>query len=725
MPAQLSHKVLSFKGQDLANEDFSGSDIHGFNFADAILKGANFSKAKAGIAPRWKIGLLLSSIFSALLAGFIMGYTSAFPMFIKSLLTEENTLGIQLVSLVASAILIALFVLTLRKGLGAALGFFALIAAAMVAIVSAIGSGDILAGILVQAMAIVGAFAGMILGTIVIATSVFIDSPKNLILGSIAVGTIPGIWEGLQGLAPSTMTGVWMITSLTTLALVALSVYVGRQVATGNPKYALIRAIALTLSTLGSTSFRGADLTGANFTQAHLPNTDLRNAMLHHSQWFQATGLDRARLDNTPLADSIVCQLLISRNGQQQNFDYYDLRHLNLDYANLQDASFIGADLSNSSLNQADLTGAKLARAKLHQASLNAANLTGTVIEDWGISTDTQLDNIICDFIYTRLPTADDLDPCRKPDNKNETFQLGDFTDFIAPFLKTLSLYKSQNVDLRQIGHQFRTLDLFHYETINPPAVALALQQIGQTYPEAELEVLLLEGRRNEKVRLQTRVATGINREKLSAEYFAAYEQLRPLPDRALLSRIDDNLQNFVHLLTHSTPQHVVYIEVNTYIQGDQHNVQGNQHMSQSQGNVSINTSGGNVQGVATASSTGDLTLTGVALGDIHGEVTIAINQLSEDTTNETFSLKALLTQLQTLIEVETELNNEDKLEALEQVKMIANAGAKPDDSKLQRAANTALKILRGTIATLPEATKLVQGCTELLPEITKFLNAT
>lgn len=63
----------------------------------------------------------------------------------------------------------------------------------------------------------------------------------------------------------------------------------------------------------------------------------------------------------------------------------------------------------------------------------------------------------------------------------------------------------------------------------------------------------------------------------------------------------------------------------------------------------------------------------------------------------------------------------DDKAEALEQVKPLAEAGKNPQDSGLQKAAKTAAKILKGTIAALPSTTALVEAGTKLLPLITKL----
>jgi hypothetical protein len=124
--------------------------------------------------------------------------------------------------------------------------------------------------------------------------------------------------------------------------------------------------------------------------------------------------------------------------------------------------------------------------------------------------------------------------------------------------------------------------------------------------------------------------------------------------------------------------------------------------MTQSKGNVSINNVQGNVSGIAAAGEQQDIT--GSALGAISGSVSNSITQLPDSNSLDTPSIKELLKQLQAAIEAEEKLSNNDKVEALEQVKTLAEAGIDPESSSLKRSAKTAMKILRGTVASLPEA---------------------
>jgi uncharacterized protein YjbI with pentapeptide repeats len=711
----------SFKGRNLRQADFCGADIRGANFSDAILTGANFTGARAGLPPLAVLGLGTAMLLLLALAGFIVAYGSAFAAFVTSLLDAPNAAGQRLIPLAALLTLAVFIWVTLQRGLGAALGAFAIATSAAVAIVSALGSGDVIAALLVTAMALAGIVAAVIMGAMVLAVLLGLVPQRGVVLAiaglAFALGALPGGVEGVQGAPPEVVGTALGTTATTTLGLAILIGYVALHTQRGDPRYRLIGPLATALGSRWGTCFRGANLSDADFSQARLSHSDFRRANLSRTRWASATGLAQARVEHTYLADPQICQLVTTQNGQSQTFDGKGLRQVNLQGARLADASFIGTDLSEANLAQADLCRAKLVRAQLYRANLSAACFTGAYIQDWGISTETQLDQVVCDYIYMRLPSRDDPDPCRKPDNRAEVFQPGDFADFIAPILKTLDLYQRQNVDPRSVAKTYKTIDLFHHAGLDPGAAALALQQLATQHPEAGIEVLTLEGRGQDKIRLQARVSDQADRSQLSAQYFEHYSQFKalPYPDiQALLAGIaekDSQIHRLGAMLETAMQQPRFYVE--TYQN------QGEFIMSQSKGNIQIGDVQGNISGLAAAGD--NQTITGSALGDISGSVTTLIGQLS-DTTDEQAQLKALLTQLQSVIESEPALLEDDKAEALEQVKTLAEASHKPEDGPLKKSAKTALKILKGTAAALPDATALVEGFNKLLPAIATLL---
>ena len=655
-----------------------------------------------------------------ILTGLISAYAGAL---VGSMMTHPKAQPAGWWSGIVTLLGMAIFIgLTVWRGLGASVGAFVIAVALVMGCVALVSEGTIVLGVaLVQLIAVAVAIAGSILGGLAISIAWLIERKTlPLAITAIAVGTLPGVLQGvgLEQRFQSTPLITFIIAGLITLSLVGLSLYLGWRVVAGDRKYRLIYAVAIVISTMGGTRFRGANLTDADFTQATLPYTDFRKATLKRTSWFQASKLELSRVEGTYLEDSSLRHLVVSKDGHGNIYDYKNLQGLNLQAANLIDASFIGTDFNEATLQNADLTRAKLVKTRLYGADLTRSCLTGACIQDWAISTDTHLEQVTCTHIYMRLPTQEDPDPWRKPDNRNETFQEGDFTDFIAPIIKTLDLYRQQNVDPRQMASTFKSLDLYHYGGIDPAAAAIALQQLAEENPEARLEIVALEGRGEEKVRLQAAVTGEANSSQLNAKYFEKYRQISALPYRDIQTLLagaaekDERIRSLEKLLENALQQPKFYVE--TYQN------QGEFIMSQSKGNVNISGVQGNVSGVAAAGE--NQTMTGVAIGDISGSVTNTINQLPASPDPDSPGIKELLAQLQAAIEAESELPDEDKAEALEQVKTLAEAGQKPEDNVLQKAAKTSMKILKGTVANLPDAAKLAESCVKLLPAIATLL---
>ena len=704
------------KYQDLRNEDFSNVNIKGINFRHANLTHANFRNAKAGISLAWLILLVACLFCLAILTSWILSYAAS-----VAVVPFEN----KLIYLVFEAFLpfgtaLVLLAIILFRGLGFTLAIWGLAIVIIVILIASIAQfelgsilADIVGQVIMRSIGLFGTIAGIATGSLVFASGLTIGNQWLLIpLGLVALLTsIFGIEEGIGSVVNPID---WPLAVSLTLINFALVIYISFQAVKGNPKFRIVQTFAIGFATLKGTRFNGANLTDADFTNANLKNTDFRSADLTRTRWFQTKFLQQARTRGTYLENPVIRDLVVTGQGQNQNFDYQNLRGLNLQGAKLSDASFIGADLSNADLQDADLSRAKLAKAQLYNARLNRACLTGANIQDWAISLDTQFEQVQCDYVYMHLPTPENQDPYRKPDNRDEIFAPGDFADFITPIIKTLALYQEQNVDPRKAATTYKTVDLFHHEGIDPSAAAVALQRLAEQHPEAGLEVVALEGRGNERVRLQARVSDQANPSELSKEYFEQYREIKDLAYgdlQALLRGIeekDNRIRSLESMVTTAIQQKTFYVE--TYQQvGD----------TVSEKN-SIEISAGGDIGSLSGITSGDVSGV-VNIGTISGNVTNTIGQLPEDSA-EKAELKALLQQLQAAIEAEPELEPEDKAEALEQVKTLAEAGQKPEDGAMKKAAKTAVKILKGTTAGLAETTKLVQECVKLLPAISTLL---
>ena len=243
--------------------------------------------------------------------------------------------------------------------------------------------------------------------------------------------------------------------------------------------------------------------------------------------------VDRVRPGTSYLQHPYIRQLLTTRLGQDKNFDRLDLRGINLKAAFLTDASFIGTDLSEACLQDADLSRAKLVQTQLDATDFTGATLTGAYIEDWNITNETNFRGVRCEYVYMRLPTKENPNPLRKPDNEAEVFTDGEFGDFIQPI--------------------FDTLDLYHNQGVDPRAIAISFKELAENNPDAELEIVAMERRSKDKFLLRAKTAPDADKSQLSAEYFESYNQIKALAQQEVQvlmlekdSRIR-SLENFVN----------------------------------------------------------------------------------------------------------------------------------------------------------------------------------
>ncbi|MEL6554573.1 MAG: pentapeptide repeat-containing protein, partial [Cyanobacteria bacterium J06621_11] len=198
-------------------------------------------------------------------------------------------------------------------------------------------------------------------------------------------------------------------------------------------EYAWLKSTITFVSSFGRFKFDGVDLTDQDFSQANLINVDFSGATLLRTRWKGASGLSYARLGDCYLKDKRVRQLLTSLRGENESFGALNLEGVNLDSANLKRCQFVGTNLNFATLKNADLSGAVLKQSQLDGTDLSGATLTGSYIEDWGITGETNLEGIHCDYVFMRVPTEDNPNPLRKPDNWQENFGDDGFATFIKP----------------------------------------------------------------------------------------------------------------------------------------------------------------------------------------------------------------------------------------------------------------------------------------------------
>ncbi|MEO1429374.1 MAG: pentapeptide repeat-containing protein [Cyanobacteria bacterium J06633_8] len=323
-----------------------------------------------------------------------------------------------------------------------------------------------------------------------------------------------------------------------------IGVYIGLLSFRGHKELTLIRKAAIAFSTIGSTTFYKANLQNANFEKAILKNTDIRSADLKGTWWYQAKYLHIARVSNSYLEYPVVRQLVTSGCGENRNFDRLNLKGINVKHANLNNSSFIATDLSEANLQAAELSNSLLIQTQLDKADFTNAALTGAVIQDWNITVNTKFDKVRCEYVFMRVPTLDNPDPLRKPDNKDEIFAAGEFGDFIKPIVDTLDLYHNQNVD--------------------PRAIAISFKQLAENHPKARLQIVGMEVKGQNKFLLRAKTDNNVDKSSLSADYFKIYNQIKALANqelKTLIAEKDSRIRSLETMVKTALQRPSFYIE--------------------------------------------------------------------------------------------------------------------------------------------------------------------
>ena len=456
-----------------------------------------------------------------------------------------------------------------------------------------------------------------------------------------------------------------------------LSFYIGRQVRKEDEKFAIVRLFGLALSALGGTSFCGADLTGATFSQALLKSTNFANSrqrktIFTHVCWQGADKLDRARLGSAVLRNRRVRILLTTpEKGYKQDFTDANLRGANLNGVTLEQAILRRAVLSNALLRGAVLENAILTEAQAVNADFTGAHLTGATLEAWNIDSTTTLKNIDCRHVFLRETPDARGSRERRPHNPDKDFQPGDFEKFFKEMLDEVQILIRNGVD--------------------PNAFHAALQNIMEQNPDITQDSVKAIEKQGEDVLVTLQVPEGTNKAKVERDWDNGYQAgLKAGRDAGLLESAQE-FKSFAAL--------AVQRPITIHNQNRNQAMTGNDQSQTFSGDVNINAN----QSV-------------VNLRDISGQVNNQIAQLSDETTQT--QLKDLLTQLQTAIETEPNLKEEEKAEALSEVREIAAAGQAPEDGPMKVAARRAINVLKGMTTGVGAATTFVTACNGLLPAI-------
>ncbi|WP_017651411.1 pentapeptide repeat-containing protein [Fortiea contorta] len=712
MPLDYSGQNLqgrSFKGQNLVGANFSGTDIRGADFTKANLTNANFTGAKAGLQNYWIIGWLIILFIAGFLALFICAATNGLTWWYLG--NEEFKRNALIFGLIIIFVLLILILINIYRGLTVSLLaislilIFLLLPSGISVILNlsqyvafrrwtqALSLASIIAIVMSEIIAIILVSAKILSKntTVIVVLGLLFGG----IIGSITRVLIRGGWKYLSSEPIWSANWAWvdLIWAWFWIGiLIFLGSYIGAHALNENEKRRnLIISIAIAFSAIGGTSFRNANLTDANFTGATLKNTDFRKANLTRTRFYEAKNLEFSRVDDGILADRNVLNLLVTGNGRKKSYVGANLKGANLIGADLKEANLKLADISEATCQQACLEWVNLTRTQAVNTDFTSAQMTGACVEAWNIESTTKLDNVDCRFIYLLeypKPGTDDRE--RRPSSGE--FKSGEFTKLFEEVLNTVDLIFRNGIDWRAFANAFQTVQEQNQNT------ELALQSI--------------ENKGDGVVVVKVAVNADADKEKIHGDFTQNYQlALQAVEEKykAVLQVKDEEIL-FHRQQSAKIPEMIISL-ANKPINVQVDNKVENKNMTNSNDvNRNINV-GGNFYNSGT-----------VNLGEISGNVTNTINQLPASPESEKPGIKELLKQLQTAIEGDTNLSQDDKAEALEQVKALAEAGKNPQEGSMQKAAKTAIKILKGTIAGLPSAANLVEEFGNILPLISSFL---
>jgi len=238
---------------------------------------------------------------------------------------------------------------------------------------------------------------------------------------------------------------------------------------------------------LSGADLSGADLNGANFSSVNLSNANLNGVNLSEADLrevdlmyanLSTANLRRANLSSTNLSGANLSGANLSNAGLNgANLRRANLSSVNLSRADLSDAGLNGANLSsvnlsradlrNADLNGANLSGANLSNALLSASqflgsNLTAATLTGACIQDWNINSATQLDDVICEYVYLKYGWSNRehkyLLSDRRPSDPDRIFAPGEFSKLFQKALETVDLIFGDGIDWKAFFQSFQEL---------------------------------------------------------------------------------------------------------------------------------------------------------------------------------------------------------------------------------------------------------------------------
>ncbi len=433
----------------------------------------------------------------------ICGFAAAFSGVIATnFIYFAVSRGLEFTFVAGGIALVTLFVfcvLSNYQALEVALGGSAVVGAVAIAIAAISAIDGVIAGSVAGVLVAVNVAFGLVMAVSFTMTIILTRAIGVIVaVFAVIVGGISGVALGaLITNNNNAFVSAISVGICTALTGTLLGSYLARQVFKNEEKFLFFRTIAVNLASIRGTSFTNANLTNTNFQQSILKHSNFSNATLTHTNFHLAQKLDCAKVGNTILVNPKVRELLVKKRGVKQSYIGCNIKGGNLAGADLSEANFTEADVSSSTFVDAILERANFTKAQAINTNFQHARLTAACLEAWNIDSTTQLEEVICDYVYLLNNQLE-----RRP--SSGVFAPGEFTKLFQVFINTVDLIFQNGLDLQ--------------------ALYSALVDVKAANQETQLAIRSIENKGDGVVVVKVEVTEEANKTKIHADFTQSYQ---------------------------------------------------------------------------------------------------------------------------------------------------------------------------------------------------------
>ncbi|MBE9068719.1 pentapeptide repeat-containing protein [Leptolyngbya cf. ectocarpi LEGE 11479] len=208
--------------------------------------------------------------------------------------------------------------------------------------------------------------------------------------------------------------------------------------------------------------------------------------------------LTKTDLNGSDLSGFNFCRVdLSAANMQHVKLIWATLSKANLNGVNLKSSDLYRASLTDANLQRADLSRANLSRTHALGTNFQGAILTGACLEDWNINSSTNLDEVVCDYIYLKDERQE-----RRP--REGYFKPGEFTALFQQLLDTIDLIFQDGIDWQALFQSF--------------------QDLRSQYADQDLSIQAIEKKRGGAIVVRVEVAEGADKAAIESSAKELYE---------------------------------------------------------------------------------------------------------------------------------------------------------------------------------------------------------